>query len=126
MIDNLHLDSVRADATSVTRRRLLRLAALAPLFALAAPSAKAQSLDQLRASGAIGERFDGYCVARSGGAATAVVNAVNAERRKIYAKRAAEQGVPVDQVGRVYAKQIFDGAPSGTFFQQEGGKWIQK
>ncbi|MDP6706022.1 MAG: YdbL family protein [Alphaproteobacteria bacterium] len=126
MTDTFHTISTRSAAAAISRRRLLWLAALTPVFAVAAPAAKAQSLNQLRASGAIGERFDGYCVARSGGAATAVANSVNAERRKIYAKRAAEQGVPVDQVGRVYAKQIFDGAPSGTFFQQEGGKWVQK
>lgn len=111
-----------------TRRRLIAgllfLGALSPGWA--APAA-AQSLDELRASGAIGERYDGLVVARSNDAATrSVVDAVNAQRRQIYAKRAAEQGVSADQVGRVYAQEIFRKAPAGTYFLQENGQWVRK
>ena len=89
--------------------------------------ATAQSLNNLRASGAVGERFDGFLQARSkDGKARSVVKDVNAKRRKIYSRRAAEQGVSADQVGRVYAQQIFKKAPSGTYFLQANGKWIQK
>ena len=111
---------------ALSRRRLLALAVLTPALAFAASGARAQSLNKLRASGAIGERFDGYTVARTGGAASSVSKAVNAKRRKIYAQRAAQQGVKVGQVGRVYAKQIFKKAPGGTYFLQENGKWVRK
>ena len=85
----------------------------------------AQSLTQLRASGAVGERFDGYAVARQPSTAAAVKE-VNAKRKKIYGKRAAAQGVPAGQVGRIYAKKIFDKAAPGAWFLQENGSWVQK
>ena len=85
----------------------------------------AQSLDQLRASGAVGERFDGYAQALQSGAA-GMVDQVNAKRRQIYAERAASEGASIDQIGRVYAQQIFAKAPPGTKFLQENGAWITK
>ena len=87
----------------------------------------AVSLDELRASGAIIERFDGYVQAGKKTAATeAAVNEINAERRRIYQQRAASQGVSADQVGRVYARQIFESAPAGTRFLLEDGKIMRK
>lgn len=117
-----------AGRAGLTRRHLLAGIFLSGVLALgaSAPTA-AQSLDQLRASGAVGERYDGLVVARSNDAAVqSLVNSVNAERRQIYAKRAAEQGVSADQVGRVYAQEIFRKAPQGTYFLQENGQWVQK
>ncbi len=92
---------------------------------LSGPPALAQSLDQLRASGAVGERFDGYAQALQSSAA-GTVDQVNAKRRQIYAERAAAEGVSADQIGRVYAQQIFSKAPRGTRFLQENGAWITK
>jgi uncharacterized protein YdbL (DUF1318 family) len=98
---------------------------LALALGLSGPPALAQSLDQLRASGAVGERFDGYAQALQSSAA-GTVDQVNAKRRQIYADRAASEGVAADQIGRVYAKQIFSKAPPGTRFLQENGAWITK
>ena len=112
------------------RRRFFRLtiltaAALVLGLALSAPPALAQSLDQLRASGALGERFDGYAQALKSSAGGAA-DQVNAKRRQIYADRAASEGATADQIGRVYAKQIFSKSPPGTKFLQENGAWITK
>lgn len=90
-----------------------------------APAASAASLDQLRASGAIGERYDGLVVARDPSVADQV-EAINAQRLKIYREKAAAEGVPLDQVGRVYAKEIVGKAPKGTWFLKENGSWVQK
>jgi uncharacterized protein YdbL (DUF1318 family) len=112
----------------MSRRTVLRLTFLAVatlVLGLSGPPALAQSLDQLRASGAVGERFDGFTKALKSSAA-GVVKKVNAKRRKIYAERAASEGIAPDQVGRVYAKQIFAKAPPGTKFLQENGAWITK
>lgn len=98
---------------------------LALLFAVFASAASAQSLDALRASGAVGERYDGYAVAREPSAA-GVVSSVNAQRRRIYEERAAQQKAPPDQVGRVYAREIFQNAPAGTYFLDETGRWVRK
>lgn len=102
-------------------RRLL----LALLLCLGGFGAAAQSLDALRASGAVGERYDGYAVAREASAA-GVVSQVNAQRRQIYEQRAAQQKAPVEQVGRVYAGEIFQKAPAGTWFLDATGKWVRK
>jgi len=114
----------------IHRRRFLTLFAAA-LFAvtLNAHPALAQSLNKLRSAGVVGEKFNGLAVVRDAGASAQIrktVEDVNKKRRQIYAKRAAEQGVPADQVGRVYAKQIFQKAPKGTWFQGENGRWTQK
>lgn len=105
--------------------RLTFLAATILVLGLSGPPALAQSLDDLRASGAVGERFDGYAQALQSGAA-GVADQVNAKRRQIYAERAASEGVSPDQIGRVYAKQIFAKAPPGTKFLQENGAWMTK
>ena len=98
------------------------------LLAFTAPAAMAQSLDDLRASGAIGERYDGYVAVRDSGAAGAksVAKKVNAKRRSLYEQRAAAQGVKPEDIGRVYAGQIMQKAPGGTWFLDENGNWRQK
>ena len=76
-----------------TRRTALTGLLLMPLAAtLAGKAAFAQSLDALRASGKVGERFDGYAQALSDDAA-ATVKKVNGQRRQIYKKKAGEEGV---------------------------------
>lgn len=89
----------------------------------------AEPIDDLRSTGVVGERYDGFAVVREAGAppqARALVDRVNAQRRQIYTKRAAQEGVTADQVGRVYAQQIFRNAPKGTWFLRENGSWTQK
>ena len=46
--------------------RAMVLAATVLVLGLSGPPALAQSLDQLRASGAVGERYDGYAEAPPG------------------------------------------------------------
>ncbi len=112
------------------RRRFLSIMVALPVVAAAAlfpVAAGAQSLNALRASGAVGEGYDGYArVRKAGGGARSVVDAVNAKRRAIYAERAKEQGTTADQVGRVYAMQILTKAPAGTWFLKESGEWVRK
>ena len=104
------------------------LASLVLIVGLTSAPAEAQSLDQLRASGAVGERFDGYAEALGGASAEvrSLVNQVNAKRRRLYQQRAAEQRVSAGQVGRVFAQQIMQRAPRGTPFLTESGRWTRK
>lgn len=85
----------------------------------------AGSLQDLRASGALGESASGYAVARDPGA-QAEANTVNAKRKAVYAKKAADQGVSVEQVGKVYAGEILKKLPAGTWTQNAAGQWSQK
>ena len=105
--------------------RAMVLAATVLVLGLSGPPARAQSLDQLRASGAVGERYDGYAEALQSGAA-GMVQQVNAKRRQIYQQTADKEGTSVDQIGRIYARQIFAKAPPGTKFLQENGSWVTK
>jgi uncharacterized protein len=104
------------------------LFSLALLFLAAAPAA-GQSLEELRKSGAVGERFDGLAVVREAGAGTSiesVVREINDKRRAIYAERAKAQNAPAAEVGKVYALEIMQKAPAGTWFLDASGKWVQK
>jgi len=110
--------------TNLTRRVFL-VVALATGLTLAAPNGFAQSAESLRASGHAGERWDGYLEARDPSAKDAVAK-INAQRKELYAQRAAQQGISVEEVGKVYAQEIFDKLPKGSWFMQPGGQWIQK
>jgi len=108
---------------------LLRLSCAILALSITSQRVHAASLDDLRASGAVGERYDGYAVVRAQGADATVqslVDSVNAKRRSIYQERAQKQGAPAAEVGKVYALEIAGKAPRGTWFLGEDGKWTQK
>ena len=114
-----------------TPRRLAAAFALAlMLFGLSvrADAQSARLLDAPRAAGTVGERYDGYAVAR--GAVppdlAKLVDQVNAERRAVYQKRAQSEGAPVEAIGKIYAGEILKSAPPGTWFLGEDGQWARK
>lgn len=91
--------------------------------------AEERPLDAPRAQGLVGERFDGYVVVHDSKASpeiTLLIEQINAERRKVYDEKAAAQSVPAVEVGKVYATQIMDKAPAGTWFQGPDGNWAKK
>lgn len=104
--------------------------ALSMLFLLTGTAwAEGRALDAPRAAGTVGERFDGYAELRDQSQAATLgplVAKVNGERRKVYTEQAAQQKLTADQVGRIYAPQILEAAPAGTWFHQESGAWVQK
>jgi len=111
------------------KRFLAWLIVLASLASYIPARAADRVLDDLRASGAVGERWDGLAVVRSKGADAAVstlVDSVNAKRRAIYEAQAKQQNAPETEVGKVYAREISAKAPRGTWFLGEDGKWVQK
>lgn len=111
-------------------KRSAVLAVVLILFALSFGTAAvaADALDELRKSGAVGERYDGLLVLRSqnDAAARAVVDQINAKRSAIYEAQAKKQGAAVKEVGKVYALEIVAKAIPGTWFLGEDGKWVQK
>lgn len=112
-----------------TRFALFGLVALILSMAGSMSPARAddKQLNDMRAQGVIAERFDGYVMIKnSAGGAQAVVDRVNGERRAIYEARAKAQGVTPTEVGQVYAGQIIQKAPKGTWFLAADGSWTQK
>ena len=104
---------------------LAGLAALALFCSLPLGPAAAENLAQLHASGAVGERFDGYAVARDPAYAGFVKN-VNAQRAEVYKKAAAKNNADAKEVGKVYAQTIMKKAPRGTWLLGPNNKWTQK
>lgn len=112
-----------------SRRTVLALLAGIALAAGLPGIAAAKGLDQYRAEGVIAERYDGYVELRTNdapGEAKQIVDQVNAKRRQVYQKRAEQQDVSVEAVGKVYAKQILEKAPAGTYFKQPNGSYVRK
>jgi uncharacterized protein YdbL (DUF1318 family) len=119
------MNTIYSNIATVTRRAFFALALA--LIALPSAALAQQDLDQMRTDGVLAESYTGFVVIRNNAAgAQAVADRVNAERRTIYQQRAAEQGVSPEEVGRVYAGQIINKAPAGTWFQNEDGSWIQR
>lgn len=116
-------------AMNPNRRHILTALAGITALALTPADAQAGSLDSYRAKGVIAERYDGLVEVRTGSApaeARRIVERVNAKRREIYEKRADNQGVSVEAVGKVYAKQIWKDAPGGTYLKKPDGSYVQK
>jgi hypothetical protein len=107
---------------------MLRIGAMLLLLCTALPAA-AQSLDQAKAAGQVGERIDGYVGvvdANAPGAVRAMVDQVNAERQAKYAEIAAERGTSVQAVAQIAGEKLIERAPGGQFVLGADGQWRQK
>ncbi|MBU1912243.1 MAG: YdbL family protein [Candidatus Omnitrophica bacterium] len=70
-------------------------------------------LDSLETSGAVGENKLGMVEIR-GSADSAIVDAENSDRMVIYKAIAQKNGISIEEVQKMYAKKLQDGATSGT------------
>src|SRR5215470_11799989 len=111
-------------------RQLLAIGGLAiALLVGAGTGAWAESLNDAKAAGLIGERPDGYVAAVQPNPPpdiAALVRDINAKRRAAYEDIAAKQNVPIDQVGAVTAEKIKSQAPAGEYFLNPDGSWTKK
>ncbi len=104
---------------------------LALAVVLAAPAASAGDpvIDAAKAAGIVGERADGYLGLVTGDAEPQVrrkVNEINAKRRALYERLAAETGTTVEQVGIITGEKQFNQTVSGQFVMDAGGNWTAK
>jgi len=123
------------------KRSITTLLAVVAMGVAAAPAVHAENLGtvksrmeqrladlvSLKQSGAVGEDNRGYLSVRGqlGAAQRAMVEAENADRKKVYAAIAAKTSASVESVGRKRAEQVRDSAPTGTWVQQADGKWVK-
>jgi len=84
-------------------------------------------LDQLKASGVIGENNRGL-LDLSGGDNEAgdAVAAENRDRNIVYAEIAKQTGTSPNQVARARARQIAAGSAKGVWLQKDDGTWYKK
>lgn len=105
------------------------LLALAVAVLPAGDVAWADALDDERARGSVGERYDGYLVLRDSAAPAStrqLVADINAKRRQLYSEVSTRENTTVEAVGRIYAREIVEIVPSGTWILRENGQWVQK
>ncbi|HET8726052.1 MAG TPA: YdbL family protein [Alphaproteobacteria bacterium] len=89
--------------------------------------AAAQTLDQAKASGLVGEMPNGYVGAvQAGGSVRALVDSVNAQRRERYQEVAASNGVPLAVVEQRAGTQLIERTPRGQFVMNASGQWVRK
>jgi len=95
---------------------------------LALPAA-AQSLDQAKAAGQVGEKVDGFVgvvAADAPAEVRAMVERINAERRARYAEIAQKQNAPLDAVAKIAGQKLIERAPAGQYVLGADGRWRQK
>jgi len=90
--------------------------------------AAAISLNEARASGAVGETRSGFLAPVRGPTAEvqALIQTVNAQRRSHYQSIAQRNGLRIEEVGRLSAEKIINGLPAGAYFQGANGAWTRK
>jgi len=105
-----------------------RIGAIVLALGLFALPAAAQSLDEAKAAGQVGERIDGYvgAVGSASGAIQALVKKVNGEREAQYAKIAKERGTSVQAVGQIAGQKLIERMPKGGYVMGADGQWQQK
>jgi uncharacterized protein len=110
----------------------LRAAAAVLVVCLMLPAsiAHADSLDDARAAGLLGERPDGYVDVVTANPTPDIIQLkdnINAQRRKIYQQLAGEKGVPAEEVGALAAeKTIAQKLKPGMYYMDSSGQWVQK
>lgn len=98
----------------MNRRRTLLIAAALGIALVAGTSAYAMQSDeaaQLRASGQVGERFDGYLglVGNAPADIRSRMEAVNIQRRAAYTQLAGRRGATIEEVAAATACQLLAG-----------------
>lgn len=105
-------------------RRFLFLA-----LVLAVPAAaQTPAVDAARASGAVGERYDGY-LGVSGVVSAPVrsqVARINIQRRSLYSRLAASKGASPQDVGITAGCQLLAGVGVGEAYMLADGTWRRR
>ncbi len=114
---------------TIARRTMLGLMAGAMLLPLLPMEAWAQSLDDARDQGYLGERPDGLLGQVDPGAPTwalSLMERINTERKLKYAELAAANGTSVQAVQVVAGEKIIANLKPGNWYMDANGRWMQK
>ena len=107
-------------------RVILGLSALASVNSAAV--AQSPMVDQARAQGAAGERYDGYMglSVSASPALRSAVGVVNIKRRALYYELAAKKGVSPQEVGLTAGCQLLARLTVGEAYLLSDGKWRRR
>lgn len=106
----------------MTRRLLLGLLLATPAVA------QTPAMEQGRAAGMIGERFDGYLGVPgvASGAVRAQAATINLQRRSLYARLAESKGVSPQDVGLTAGCQLLARVAVGEAYLWSDGTWRRR
>lgn len=109
----------------MTRLALLAAALVAVAGPVAAQSSAGAAVAEAKASGIVGERFDGYVglVRESGPQLRHQVQAINIRRRSLYSQLATSRGVTLQEVGITAACQLLGTVGVGEYYAFADGTW---
>jgi hypothetical protein len=89
----------------------------------------AQSLQDVKEQGLVGEQRNGYLglVTNSASAEVrAMIESINAQRRQLYQQIAQQNGIEVRQVAALAYEKAVEATQRGHYIQNAGGTWIRK
>lgn len=89
----------------------------------------AQSLEEAKSAGIIGEKRDGYIgfVQNNPPAAiVSLVNDVNNQRRSRYEQIARENNITVNEVAQLAYARAVEATRPGHFVEDASGRWVRK
>ena len=104
------------------------LMALLMLLALV-PVVHAQTLDEAKAAGLIGEKSDGYIgfvQQNPPPDLVELVNNVNRQRRERYSQIARDNNISVNEVAQLAYARAVEATRSGHFIEDANGRWVRK
>lgn len=97
-------------------------------FLASGAAAQTPAVDAARASGAAGERYDGYLgvVGTVSGTVRSQVATINIQRRSLYSNLAARKGVSPQDVGVTAGCQLLARVAVGEVFMWADGVWRRR
>jgi uncharacterized protein YdbL (DUF1318 family) len=109
-------------------KRLLFAAALCAVSAAGVGHAQTPAVNQARAAGQVGERYDGYIgVAETVSAAVRnQVSAINIRRRTLYYNLGVQKRVSPQEVGIAAGCQLLANVAVGEAYQLADGRWRRR
>jgi uncharacterized protein YdbL (DUF1318 family) len=102
---------------------------LIAMLSLAAPAAaQTPAVNSARASGVVGERYDGYVgvAGTVSGAVRSQVATINIRRRALYSQLAASKGVSPQDVGITAGCQLLTRIGVGEAYLLADGRWRRR
>jgi hypothetical protein len=101
---------------------------LVALVTSAAAGAQTSAINTARATGTVGERFDGYLgiAAPVSSALRSQVATINIQRRALYSRLAASKGASPQDVGITAGCQLLARAAVGEAYLWADGRWRRR
>jgi len=118
---------VTAVKNTITHKFMMLMCVL--MLGLFTGNAFAQTLEEAKSAGLIGEKSDGYIglvQSNAPAAVVALINDVNRQRRARYEQIARENGITVQDVAQLAYLRAVEATRSGHFVEDASGRWVRK